>query len=420
MLWKGPGISKSIVPGSALTPPGGEGNGLQGEFRFIRKGSEDTVTRRIDPNLDLVWNSRYTIRSAYRNSRAALASRVHVTRMSPSHLAECEGDEGDGCKHTYFSHSSRLELLSSQQRAEFVDEVLTRPALLKKATLSQVAMAYFVARIGAMDAALDMLGKWCQLHADQEPKLSNHMRAIHPEWHHAITIGIVWQYRPHLDLLEERYLEMPDGRCSLPAAYMLANGYLVQGKIDQWIEKLDIRLQAESLTGDPSVNWLLARAYAQEICQGVGNRRCRPEMRPLAGRGWIQTACLMAQTEPVKLRAYKELIIRHLAAGRYEGARQLIATAQERLTTPESAAALNQMAARVRPKNKKTEPKQKPNPNPKPQATVPLPETDDRAALQPDGYREVLLHNAGTTSTTFTVRFYDESGMMNYERIVTR
>ena len=58
---------------------------------------------------------------------------------------------------------------------------------------------------------------------------------------------------------------------------------------------------------------------------------------------------------------------------------------------PESAATLKQMAARVMPNKKK-----KPAPNP----PVSLPKNDDRAALQPNGYRELLVHNAGAGSTT--------------------
>jgi len=50
LLWQGPGVAKSVVPGSVLTPPSGEGNGLQGEFRLIREGKADVVTQRIDPN----------------------------------------------------------------------------------------------------------------------------------------------------------------------------------------------------------------------------------------------------------------------------------------------------------------------------------------------------------------------------------
>jgi len=60
---------------------------------------------------------------------------------------------------------------------------------------------------------------------------------------------------------------------------------------------------------------LQQKAYAEEMRETVPGRRCGPVVRPLAGRGWIETACLVAESEPAKRRAYKELIIRRMAAG---------------------------------------------------------------------------------------------------------
>jgi len=249
--------------------------------------------------------------------------------------------------HEYFKDISNLELLTSRQRAEFVNEVLTRPGLLKKATGGQVCELYFAARLGALDAALEMLGKWCQLHPDGETILGTPHSPYQHGWYREITIGIVWQYAPHHEMLEEQYLEMPDGGCSLPVACVFAHAYKVQDRYDEWIEKLDGRLADKSITGDQRVNWLLARAYAEEMLEAQPKRRFAPNIRPLAGKGWIETACLVAQTEPVRRRAYKELMVRWLAEGQFGSAREVVATAESRLTSPESTEALTAWTAEI-------------------------------------------------------------------------
>jgi len=348
LLWKGPGISKSVIPSSVLTPPEGEDNGLQGDFRLIREGKQDVLAQRIDPNLNMVWDRRNLFVSPLRSSAVKLASGIHTKAMAPAHLSECELDEeDDGTTHEYFKDISTLEMLTSRQRAEFVGEVLTRPGLLRKAAGDRICELYFAARVGALDAALEMLGKWCQAHPNGETILGTRHSPYRHGWYKEINIGIVWQYAPHHEMLEEQYLEMPDGGCNLTAACILAHSYKDQDRFEQWIEKLETRLADKSLAGDQRVNWLLARAYAEEMRRGRPGRHYVPLVRPLAGRGWIETACLVAQTEPVRLRAYRELMARWLSDSKFDKAREVVATAQARLTSPESAEALSSWTTEI-------------------------------------------------------------------------
>ncbi len=153
---------------------------------------------------------------------------------------------------------------------------------------------------------------------------------------------MVWHFRPHLDRLEQEYLETPAGGCCLPVAYIVSYGHHAEGRIEQWIEKLDARLDDDALTGDRRVNWLLARADAEEIRRSRAGRHFVPTHRFLAGREWIEGACLVAQSEPARLRAFKELAVRMTVDERLDSARQVLDHAAERCTSGESVAALTQ------------------------------------------------------------------------------
>ncbi len=65
--------------------------------------------------------------------------------------------------------------------------------------------------------------------------------------------------------LQKDFLQLPDGRCSLPVAYTLTYIYLGRGKLKDWLGVLDAKLADPALTGNLRVNWLLARAQAQEF-----------------------------------------------------------------------------------------------------------------------------------------------------------
>ena len=196
---------------------------------------------------------------------------------------------------------------------------------------------YHKVRYRCPDGALEFFGTWCQRHADDPVQFSDkffYHSELYGTWRACVEgepaqfsasfyhknrmlyrwLGdsVAWTYPPHLGQLEDQYLAAPDGTCVLPAAYTLTYGYWSLGRIQEWIDKLDARLADKQLTGDRRVNWLIARAHAEEIRQGKVSRWPGAH-QTLAGRGWIETACLVAQSEPVRLRAYRELIVRLVA-----------------------------------------------------------------------------------------------------------
>ena len=108
------------------------------------------------------------------------------------------------------------------------------------------------------------------------------------------------------------------------------------------MDRLEARLADEQLTGDRRVNWLLARAQAEEIRRSPPYEHWLTVDRFLAGRGWIEEACLVAQSEPVRLRAYRELAARLTAEERLDAAQRMLDAAAGRCPSAESTTALAQ------------------------------------------------------------------------------
>ena len=72
------------------------------------------------------------------------------------------------------------------------------------------------------------------------------------------------------------------------------------------------------------------------------HRYRRPIGRFLAGEGYLQEATLVAESEPQRLRAYRELAVRMTAYERIDGARAMLDRAAERCTSAASTEALTQ------------------------------------------------------------------------------
>jgi hypothetical protein len=175
-----------------------------------------------------------------------------------------------------------------------------------------------------------------QMHANAEPTFGSYREFFRANRlpYQLLADGVGLQYTPHQELLEHRYLELPGGGCCLPVAYVLGHAYTEQGRIKEWIGKLHARMADKSLAGDQRVGWLLARAHAEELREAIPQGRRRElAVRPLylAGRGWLETACLEAQSEPLRLRAYQELITQlALQDATRAQARNMLARAAER------------------------------------------------------------------------------------------
>jgi len=339
LMWEGPGMNTRVVPGSALSLPEGGGTGLQAEYRLVENGQQKTAAR-VDPNIDQIWHRGCYLVPSHPELHSRLADRLWVLATDPNVLAEWEKTGAARDSNWLGGAWWFLESLPSSRHKTLLAELLARPGLLESASQSRASEFYRYCRVGAPDQALEFFGAWARMHPDAPPEFGPEFYKGNRALFREASARMVWEYRPHLDALETRYLELPDGRCCLPVAYTLSYGHWAEGRIGEWIGKLKARLDDEKLSGDRRVNWLLARAQAQEIRDSRPDRYCLTFDRTLAGLGWLQEACLVAQAEAVRLRAYKELAVRQAARSRIEAARSTLNAAAKRCTAPELAETL--------------------------------------------------------------------------------
>ncbi len=342
LYWEGPGMNKQLVPTAALVPPSGnqEEHGLQGEYLLTVTGQENAVTR-LDPEINFIWYHQCFVVSAYNDLRSRLAEQLYAVAGEVSTLARWENEAGAN-PHQWQAQWAFLESLNATRQKGWVLALLAHPALLEECTSQGADNLYSRCRIGAPDQALQLVGEWAQLHGDETVKLAVNFYQANRDVYRRLAQEMVWQYREHLDRLEQDYLALPDGRCSLPVAYTLSYGYWMQKRITEWIDKLDARLADEQLTGDRRVNWLLARAQAEEIRHSPPQRHWWTVDRFLAGRGWLEEATLVAQSETVRLRAFQELAARQTVEQRIAAANKVLDEAARRCGSAESVAALAQ------------------------------------------------------------------------------
>jgi hypothetical protein len=217
---------------------------------------------------------------------------------------------------------------------------LARPALLQPATWATICQLYQACWVDSPDTALQLVCKWAQQHPEAEPQFTTDMYRPNRREYYVLGYAVTWQYPAHLALLEPNYLVLTDGSCCLPIAYTLAHSYLMKGRIDDWVKRVDERLKDNTLTGDRRVSWLLARAQAEEIrfCGAVG--RASPPYQYLAGQGWLEEACLTAASETARLRAYKELAVRLASQEQIDAARKQLDKAAAKASSAASTASL--------------------------------------------------------------------------------
>lgn len=340
LYWEGPGVTKAVIPSNALYPSSGSGQGLLAVYRSGGDGVPKTWTQ-VDPEIDHIWLLGRAVVPTHPAAEAAVAQSLRLAAAtSPAYLATSGTVDPAAVKDLYNILKKLAGYLSSQQRASLLQDIADRPALLSSFTWDQLERIYYFYRTGSPDEALDLIGQWSQLHPDAECVISEDFYTANRKQYRDVTIALVWQHRSHSDRLEQRYLVMPDGGCCLPVAYTLGYGHLVLGTIGDWIGQLDGQLDNSELTGDRRAGWLLARAQAEEIRYGRPDRHVESKEHIFAGRQWLEEATLVAQTEPVKLRANKELLARLATYQVASKAGDFLDGVEQRFTTDASAAVL--------------------------------------------------------------------------------
>lgn len=329
LMWEGPGIARTVVPPTAFLLPEEGGNGVRAEYRLMLNEQEEIVTR-TEAKIDHAWLDPSVILPKYPDVWSRLLARGCQLALDPVYSAKWDNPETAPGKHAWWLARWLLSQMDPSQQAACVAELLARPTLLESHPDVDTMSFYWRCRAGDLDGSLHVLGQWAQMHPNATPRSVQAYQANQKQYG-ALATAVI-QYRPHLDLLEEMYLDSPTAGCSLPVAYIVAECHLEEGRIDEWIEKLDVRLADESLTGDRRVNWLIARAYAEQVRHSRAGPHFDTQHRPLAGRAWLDEATLVARNEWVRLRTYQELTVRLAIYGRFDQAKQLLDAAGQQIS----------------------------------------------------------------------------------------
>ena len=336
LYWSGPGVAQAVVPADRLTPPSGQGEGLQQVVSWEQDGEPQTLTQTV-PNIDYAWIESVSFVNDL-DTLQQIADRMWSELMAPVYLAAVTGGPK---RHAFVDEGeSANEIMTSAQRRQFMATVQQSPEMLDHLKLKEMVDVYRSFRLGAPAEALDAFALWAERHADATCRMpqeyENSMKYFREFlgfnfYNHkayrllAICVGI--QLPEHAERLLSDDLELEDGRCCLPVAYTLAYAFLTQERFDDWVALLDARLADPGLTGDTRVNWLLARAMAAEMRLLPTNIYADGKLRPMDGMPWVDEAAEAAQTPETQVRVAREKGARLASIQKYDEANAVLADA---------------------------------------------------------------------------------------------
>jgi PA14 domain len=341
LYWQGPGVSYSLVPASSFTLPDGSGPGLQANYSWTSQGKPQTLTR-TDPMIDFAWTNPAVLIAQNPTVPNQIADQMWQGLTSPAYLAALAGPPAQ--LHPFFSAADDVSIgLTTARRQAFLDLLLQNPTLLSPVDVPTAVRFYQAFRMGGPDKALEVFGTWAGRYANYASDFSD-SRSFDGDSRLALAdmAAFVTQQLPsQAAVLQNQYLQLPDGRCVLPVAYTLSYSYLSQKKQAAWIAFLDAKLADPTLTGDLRVNWLLARAHVQELLRNPSKhyplRWPFPASWSIDGIGYLTQALNAAQSAPVKLRVAREIIGRYASAGQFQDATALLQQIEGSLPDPQKA-----------------------------------------------------------------------------------
>jgi hypothetical protein len=318
LSWEGPGISRSIVPASALTLPDGQGAGLQGEYTIVDESGPHTLSQ-VTPTLEFAWATCGDVAPSSPELVAALTSRLYELATAPEYIAQQAAPLGQrpAHAHPYLRNYTSTEYLGIQHRGEFLELLLQNPAILEGADSTQLLRLYSVLRFANEERAIDLVGTWAQQRIDSTAVLSGDFFKSNRTPYRTLALFLTRRTASDVQPLLHAYLENPDGSCCLPVAYALAYCHLFDGTVGEWIDDLNVRLAEKSLTGDRRVPWLLARAQAEEIARDLDGPYVWPKGQLLAGLAWLDEASLAAESDPYLWMAVSERLAQRAALGQF-------------------------------------------------------------------------------------------------------
>jgi hypothetical protein len=339
LFWQGPDIAKSLVPTSALSLAQTGKPGLQATYTWTVNGRHQSLTR-LDPMIDFSWTNSPILLSQDVTISSLSADALWQTMTSRDFIAEYTTASPTLKLHPFLRDADDVSTgLSTGRRQAFLELILQTPELLDALDTKHAVRFYEAFRIGCPDKALDVFGAWAGRKADIGPDLSSD-RVFNGDDCDAIAsmaISTTQQFTGQASRLQGSYLQLPDGRCALPVAYTLAYSYLGRHRLADWIALLDGKLTDPTVTGDVRVNWLIARAQAQELVrtqiQHYPFHYSVPATWPLDGLQYLDRAIQAAQSPATKVQVAREIAARLAWSGQYEKAQSFLKQAASSLPT---------------------------------------------------------------------------------------
>jgi len=325
LSWQGPGIATSLVPANAFTQAQTATPGLQANYTWTVNGQQQTLTR-TDPMIDFAWTNSSLIIAQDPTSANQSADAMWQAMTAPAFITSYAAANPVKL-HPFFREPEEASSgLTTARRQAFLDLLMQNPALLDAMDAPHAVDFFQSFRVGTPDKALTVFGTWAARQPDLTCAIAQDrfFDRLTRTSLSAMAILTTQQVPAHATTLEQQYLQLSDGRCSLPIAYTLAYSYLGRGKLADWTATLGAKLADSTVTGDLRVNWLLARAQAEEFTRPSPAQypfgAIHPSSWPLDGQTYLYQAVNATQTPAVKVRAAKEIVARLIAAGDLQGA----------------------------------------------------------------------------------------------------
>lgn len=195
LYWQAPGLTKNVVPSTALSVEEDGSSGLQAEYVWKEPNSDkETVVHTVDPNIDFVWVDALTI-GPRGQAEGRLAAEL-IARWS-----QAGGD--------FIQDVARLPqivvLLTSDQLHECLHSVIENPAQLDDISRSRMEHFFYATRAGGGEAAVDLLGTWMTRQQYFAPEFAASVEEyfdLNHEFNHRLAQFIAAENRPAMEQLE--------------------------------------------------------------------------------------------------------------------------------------------------------------------------------------------------------------------------
>lgn len=344
LTWRHGQLPEAIIPTTAYLPPSGFAangvHGLKGEY-FADDQFGKLQQTRLDNALDFAWSLDPVVSIHEREANQVLQA-CKAKLLDGSFLSRAAAEGID----SVYNYNLRLLAanLTVPERAQLAHTLKNKPDVLAKMTPEGMGRLFQAIYMLPGKEHLDVLGAWAL--SRPQPRCE---AGVFPGWGEGFyqkrNTDLYWlmarfmqgPYAVDADTLCDRYLERPDGTCNLAVAYVAAYASQINSNPEKFAQRLEARINDQSVKGDQLATWLIARAYARGAIPG--------RFEPLAGYSDLESAWVVAETNEQKFWVLQEIVARLSSVNKGEAAKKLIEERRGEFGTPEQQQAIAQWIA---------------------------------------------------------------------------